>query len=144
MSNTEGSSIRFSVAMCTYNGAQFVEQQLDSILKQTLPPSQLIICDDGSTDNTVELIENALRNTAISHRIIRNACNLGVIRNFEQAIAACDGSHIVLADQDDAWHRERLAYTAAAIEAQTDTTPALYYFEPDIIDADGVSQAQTF
>lgn len=49
-----------SVAMCTYNGARFIEEQLDSILNQSLPIDEIVICDDGSTDETIEIIQKTV------------------------------------------------------------------------------------
>jgi glycosyltransferase involved in cell wall biosynthesis len=100
-----------SVALCTYNGARFVGEQLASILSQTRPPMQLVISDDGSTDGTV-----AVARTAIAHAIskdgdlaslevvyLENAQPLGVTKNFQQALEACTGELIALSDQDDVW-----------------------------------------
>ena len=102
------SPAKISVAMCTYNGAQYVGEQLESIERQTLPPDELVICDDGSTDSTVEIIrEFGLRST-LTVRLFVNATNLGVVKNFEQAIASCGGEIIALADQDDVWLPEKL------------------------------------
>lgn len=50
-----------SIAMCTYNGARYVEEQLDSIINQTLPPNEIVVCDDGSTDDTAGIVEKILR-----------------------------------------------------------------------------------
>lgn len=47
--------------MCTYNGARYVEEQLDSIINQTLPPNEIVVCDDGSTDDTAGIVEKILR-----------------------------------------------------------------------------------
>ncbi|MGK9148839.1 glycosyltransferase family 2 protein [Plantibacter flavus] len=100
---------RVSVALCTYNGAAYVEEQLQSILAQTVLPGEIVVSDDGSTDGTVELVERIVSSSPVPVLVRRNARALGVTRNFESAMRATRGSFIVLSDQDDAWHPERLA-----------------------------------
>ncbi|MEE1672799.1 glycosyltransferase family 2 protein [Agarivorans aestuarii] len=94
----------YSVAMCTFNGAYFVLEQLDSIASQTHPPKEILVCDDGSADNTVELIRKFSElHPLINVRIHINKRNLGFIKNFEQAISLCTYEYILLSDQDDYW-----------------------------------------
>ena len=93
----------FSVAMCTYNGSKFIQEQLNSILSQTQPVDEIVICDDGSTDNTLGIIENIKKNTAANIRIFRNDTNLGFKKNFFKAISLCQGDIVFLSDQDDVW-----------------------------------------
>lgn len=104
-----------SVALCTYNGARFVAEQLHSILSQSLPVDEIVISDDGSTDATLERVREVLGesvNDGVESNpkvvIIENGSPLGVTRNFEQASLACTGDLIVLCDQDDVWHADRL------------------------------------
>lgn len=59
-----------SVAMCTYNGALYIEEQLRSILAQTVPVDEIVICDDGSTDDTLALIDGITRTTEAEVRIV--------------------------------------------------------------------------
>ncbi|MPW28753.1 glycosyltransferase [Agarivorans sp. B2Z047] len=94
----------YSVAMCTFNGAHFVLEQLDSIAIQTHSPKEIVVCDDSSEDNTVELIRKfSEKNPLIDVRIHINKHNLGFIKNFEQAISLCTYDYILLSDQDDYW-----------------------------------------
>lgn len=93
--------------MTTYNGAKFVAQQLDSIINQTIKDFELIICDDCSTDNTLDIISKyASYDSRI--KIIRNQSNLGFKKNFEQALKLCTGDFIALCDQDDIWEENHL------------------------------------
>lgn len=92
-----------SVAMCTYNGAQFIEEQLRSILDQTIPVGEVVVCDDCSTDETISIIEKIAKETTIPIHIYVNETNLGCVRNFEKAIHLCQGDIIFLSDQDDVW-----------------------------------------
>lgn len=91
--------IRFSVAMATYNGEKYIKEQLDSILKQLNSNDEIIISDDGSTDNTINLIKS-YNDKRI--KIIPGP-KKGIIKNFENAISNCNGKYIVLSDQDDIW-----------------------------------------
>jgi glycosyltransferase involved in cell wall biosynthesis len=92
-----------SVAICTYNGEKYISEQLYSILNQSLPPNEIIICDDRSTDSTVKICKKILKESNINYKIIVNEENLGFIKNFEKAIKLCSGDIIFLSDQDDVW-----------------------------------------
>ena len=97
-----------SVAMCTYNGARYLHEQLDSILTQTRVPDELIVCDDGSTDATLKILDEFNKKAQFSVKIYCNVTRLGSTKNFEKAIALCAGNVIVLSDQDDVWLPEKL------------------------------------
>jgi len=98
--------MEISVAMATYNGEKFIAKQISSILNQTLKPSEIIICDDGSNDSTCEIIESFFPNNTI--KLFKNNINLGYIKNFEKACSLCTHSLIALADQDDIWREDKL------------------------------------
>jgi len=101
--------LSFSVALCTYNGSRFLPEQLQSIRLQSRPPDELVICDDCSTDNTVQIVENFAVDAPFPVRFQVNPRNLGSTKNFELAISRCHGDSIALSDQDDIWHRDKLA-----------------------------------
>src|SRR5437763_7661561 len=94
---------RLSVAMCTYNGAHFLQEQLRSIAAQSLPIQEIVICDDFSEDETCAVVESFCREHPGLVRLQRNATRLGVSQNFAQAISLCQGDIIFLSDQDDSW-----------------------------------------
>lgn len=94
---------KVSVAMCTFNGSQFIKEQLNSIIDQTRQPDEIIICDDISIDNTIEVIQSILKKTNIEWKILVNESRLGVAKNFEKAIGLCTGDIIFTSDQDDYW-----------------------------------------
>ncbi|HEU0100056.1 MAG TPA: glycosyltransferase family 2 protein [Allosphingosinicella sp.] len=106
-----------SIAMATYNGGRFVSEQLRSLAGQSLPPTELVVTDDGSTDGTPELIEAFAASAPFSIRVHRNAERLGVLRNFEKALSLCSGDIVFLSDQDDVWMPEKIAEVVAAFEA---------------------------
>ena len=83
-----------SVAMTTFNGEKYIEKQIESILNQSLSVDEIIICDDGSTDNTIELMKK------YNVQIIQNKKNLGYKLNFKKAMEKCKGDYIFLCDQD--------------------------------------------
>ena len=102
-------SLKVSVALCTYNGARYIFAQIESIFKQTLPPDEIIICDDGSNDGTPEIIGDIIGAPRdIDIQLIKNDINLGYVRNFEKAVGLCTGDVIFLSDQDDIWFPERI------------------------------------
>ena len=109
-----------SVALCTYNGEEYIEAQLASIFNQTYLPDEIIVCDDGSTDDTVKRLHRMAHLSPILLRIIEGQPHAGVTRNFERAIAACNGSIIVLADQDDIWREGKIQQILATFDAHPD------------------------
>jgi glycosyltransferase involved in cell wall biosynthesis len=100
---------RLSVAMCTYNGARFLREQLESIAAQTRLPDELVVCDDRSADESPEIVRNFAKNAPFPVRLEINGTNLGSTKNFEKAIGLCQGGLISLADQDDVWKPQKLA-----------------------------------
>ena len=91
-----------SVALCTYNGERYLQEQLDSIYNQVMLVDEIIICDDNSQDNTLR-IAHQFKDThpELRIRIIENKNNMGVVKNFEKAISSCNGDIIFWSDQDD-------------------------------------------
>ncbi len=96
--------MKLSVALCTYNGSRYIEKQILSIINQTKPVDEIVICDDGSTDNTILIINDLKeKNCNFNFLIHCNEYNLGIRKNFEKAISLCTGDIIFLSDQDDIW-----------------------------------------
>jgi glycosyltransferase involved in cell wall biosynthesis len=102
--------------MCTYNGARYLGEQLDSIAAQSRPPDELVICDDCSDDSTDRIVCHFADGSPFPVRFQRNEKRLGSTKNFELAIGYCEGEIIVLADQDDVWHRDKLRLIEAEFE----------------------------
>lgn len=94
-----------SVCIATYNGASFIEEQIDSILSQLKAGDEVIISDDSSTDDTIKILK-AYQDERI--KIFENQKFKNPIFNFENAISASKGEIIVLADQDDVWKNNRI------------------------------------
>jgi glycosyltransferase involved in cell wall biosynthesis len=107
-----------SIALCTYNGARFLKAQLDSFLAQTRLPDELVVCDDGSTDDTLVILEEFEEHAPFPIRIFRNEQRLGSTKNFEKAIGLCTGDLVATSDQDDVWLPEKLALSEAALDSE--------------------------
>jgi len=100
--------MRISVAMCTYNGAEFLPAQLQSIITQSRPPDEIVICDDRSSDDTQKLLAQFASESSVPIKLQINDQNLGSVKNFERAISLCTGDLIALSDQDDVWRNDKL------------------------------------
>jgi Glycosyl transferase family 2 len=123
-----------SVVLCTYNGGRFVAEQLRTILEQTLPPAEIVIGDDGSTDSTPEVVDAVARTTRVPIRFHRNPQRLGFADNFLAACGRAAQPWIALADQDDRWAPTKLASARAAVDAHG---AVLCTHAVDQIDVDG-------
>lgn len=100
---------KISVAMAVYNGEKYIEKQLISILNQTRLPDEVIICDDGSKDRTVDIIENFIDRHSLSNwKLYSNKRNVGFSKNFYNSIKKTTGGIIFLCDQDDIWHEDKI------------------------------------
>jgi glycosyltransferase involved in cell wall biosynthesis len=124
-----------SVALCTYNGTRFLEEQLASLAAQERLPDELVVCDDRSTDNTVDLLESFARTAPFPVRIHVNLENLGSTHNFDRAMRLCAGSLIAFCDQDDIWHPKRLSECARAL--RDDSRLGLVFSNGELIDDTG-------
>jgi glycosyltransferase involved in cell wall biosynthesis len=105
-----------SVALCTWNGQKFLRAQLDSIAAQTTPVDEIVVCDDCSADGSVQIIRDFAAQSKIAVRLEMNPARLGVTRNFQKAISLCTGRIIFLCDQDDLWHKEKVANLVACFD----------------------------
>lgn len=112
--------MKISIAMATYNGSKYIEEQLKSLETQSRKPDELIICDDGSTDTTVDLIDNFSKTCSFAVQIYRNPVKLGYAKNFEKALQLCTGDLICLCDQDDYWESHKIATVEAEFKRKPD------------------------
>ncbi|MDQ0641808.1 glycosyltransferase involved in cell wall biosynthesis [Pedobacter sp. W3I1] len=96
-----------SVVMCTYNGEKYLKAQIESVLAQTYTNFEIIIVDDFSSDNTVNIIEE-YANQYQFIQFSKNERNLGFNKNFERAIGLGTGDFIAICDQDDIWYSNKL------------------------------------
>lgn len=98
--------MRISVCLASYNGARYIRGQLESILGQLGIEDELVVVDDGSTDDTVSVIQS-FKDPRV--RLHQNAVNLGVARTFDRALHLAQGDLIFLSDQDDRWHDNKVS-----------------------------------
>jgi glycosyltransferase involved in cell wall biosynthesis len=91
--------------MATYNGENYILKQVESIIGQLSPLDELVVSDDCSTDNTLDIIRS-LKDDRI--KIFSNTGKKGPIGNFENALKHAGGLYIFLADQDDVWLSEKI------------------------------------
>jgi glycosyltransferase involved in cell wall biosynthesis len=122
-----------SVALATHNGAGFLGEQLSSIARQTRLPDEMVLSDDGSTDDTLAMARVFSATAPFPVTIVANPQKRGYARNFIGAAGRCRGDLIFFADQDDVWRDDKIE-TIAAIAA---TTPELAIFHDLTVFSDG-------
>jgi glycosyltransferase involved in cell wall biosynthesis len=125
-------SLSISIAMATCNGEQYLSAQLQSFVEQKRLPDELVICDDGSRDATVAMVERFCRTAPFATRVLVNEENLGYVKNFERALAHCGGDLVFLSDQDDCWFSDKLAVMAQRFEQDA----RLFVLQADMVLAD--------
>jgi glycosyltransferase involved in cell wall biosynthesis len=113
---------RISVCMCTYNGERFVALQLQSVLDQLGTADEVVICDDRSTDNTVEIIRS-FNDPRV--RLYVNDERLGVVANFDRCLSLTTGDLIFLSDQDDVWRPNRVQEVTRVFASNPDVSAVL-------------------
>lgn len=117
--------MKLIVLMSTYNGEEYLRQQLDSLLNQDLLPSKILIRDDGSKDETVNILEEY----SSKHNLINYYCgkNKGPGKSFWDLIVNCeDADYYALCDQDDVWFKDKLSTAVNMLEQENKQIPLLY------------------
>jgi len=109
--------VSVSVVLASFNGEKYIQKQIKSILSQLEPNDELIITDDGSTDQTFVILKSFLQDSRVS--LFKNH-SLGFKENFTVGIKAAKKEVIVLSDQDDVWHKDRLTETRKAFNEGAD------------------------
>jgi glycosyltransferase involved in cell wall biosynthesis len=127
-------SNRLSIALATYNGERYLGEQLESLLRQTRLPDELVIFDDASTDSTAAIVRDFAGRASFPVRFQINAERLGSTRNFETAIRACSGDIIFLCDQDDVWYPDKIARMEE--EFIGDPQAGAVFTDADVVDQD--------
>ena len=112
--------MKVSIALCTYNGEQYLREQLESFLNQSRKPDEIIVCDDKSSDGTWNILEQFKKEAPFKVHLIQNKTNLGSTANFAKAIDLCTGEIIFLSDQDDVWLPLKLEVIANVFERDPD------------------------
>jgi glycosyltransferase involved in cell wall biosynthesis len=104
--------MRISTIIPVYNAERYVAAALDSVLSQTLPPNEIIVVDDGSTDGTPDVLRTYARQIRIIHQE-----HHGVARALNLAVAAATGDALAFLDADDLWLPEKIRIQTATLSA---------------------------
>jgi glycosyltransferase involved in cell wall biosynthesis len=122
-----------SVCIATFNGERYIKEQLDSILIQIDSQDEVVVCDDGSSDSTLFIVNN-FNDARI--RVFENLDRLGYVANFEKALTLSVGDYIFLSDQDDIWLPGRVAEMMNSINGNSNALLVASNF--DLIDEVGI------
>ena len=131
-----------SVALALYNGNRFLSEQLSSLKDQTKKPCELIVVDDCSSDNSVEIANTF--SCAFNKRIYLNDKNGGPVYTFKKLAGLCNGNHIAFCDQDDIWLPQKLELSLAEIKKLNNKVPAIVYTDMSVIDEQGKLLQQSY
>jgi len=105
-----------SVALATYNGDAFLQEQLDSLASQVLLPMELVVSDDGSNDQTIDIVSNFSKTSPFPVKLVQNRERLGYGLNFLNAASICKGTHVAFCDQDDVWLPHKISRLNATFQ----------------------------
>lgn len=119
-----------SVCIATFNGENYIEEQVTSVLSQLSEDDEIVVSDDGSTDMTIEIIKN-LNDKRI--RVYNNDMKHGYIWNFENALRKAMGDVIFLCDQDDIWKPGKVKVVMQALKDHD-----IVLHDAEIVDKDGI------
>lgn len=103
------------IVMASYNGEAYLEEQMDSLIRQSYPDLSVEICDDGSSDQTCHIVERYVSQDS-RFSLHRNRKNKGYVRNFLEGIQRSRADYIMLCDQDDIWDRDKVEVTRQAMK----------------------------
>ena len=99
--------MKLSVAMAVYNGEKYLEEQLESILNQSMPVDEVVIVIDGSHDGSEAIVDRFSQKCGIIKKVV-NEANLGYRKSFARALENTIGDIVFLCDQDDRWHKNKV------------------------------------
>ncbi len=124
--------MKISVAMATYNGKDYLIEQLDSLRLQTLTIDEMVFCDDCSTDGTPEIIADYISKYRLeaTWHFYPNEHNLGYADNFHRALTLCTGDYVFFTDQDDIWLPNKLQVMVDIMQKRPDIKLLCCDFEP--------------
>lgn len=127
--------MKISVALATYNGERFVEEQLRSLLSQTRKIDEVVIIDDMSTDKTSDTVASFIKENRLDWFFFKVESNSGYIKNFYNCLEKCTGDVIFLCDQDDVWYKDKCERIMSVFESDSEALAVNTSF--DMTDADG-------
>ncbi|WP_370030584.1 glycosyltransferase family 2 protein [Qipengyuania mesophila] len=137
---------RVDIALATYNGEKYLRPFLDSIIAQTYPSLRLVYSDDGSTDETLAVIDAYSSKLEVKDATLNPGGD--ILRNFENAIGATSASYVALADQDDVWRPEKISLLLEHMLELEDNcgsnTPIVVFSDLEIVDENLNTISQSF
>ena len=129
--------MKVNILMSTYNGQEFIAQQIQSIQKQTFENWNLLIRDDGSSDETPKIIADFAKSDARIRFINADKReNFGVIKNFYTLLKYEKADYYFFSDQDDVWQSQKLELTLASVEKENNQIPLMVYTDLTVVDRD--------
>jgi glycosyltransferase involved in cell wall biosynthesis len=131
---TSRSPFSVSIAMATYNGCKHIQRQLGSLAAQTRLPTELVVTDDCSTDDTIAIVDEFAKSAPFTVKVIRNDARLGYRANFMRAANLCCSDLIAFCDQDDFWYSDKIAKSTRPFG---DPEVLLSYHNADVVTEDG-------
>ncbi len=124
-----------SIALAVYNGEKYLPELLASLEKQTLKPFELVVLDDCSSDNSLEIIQNYA--LSFSKKIYNNSQNEGPVFTFKKLAALCSGDYIAFCDQDDIWMSHKLEWSVSELKKLSGNIPGLVFTDLSVIRENG-------
>lgn len=127
--------MKVSVVLASYNGEKYIKRQLISLMLQDRKADEVIICDDCSTDGTVKIVKNFIKENELNNwKIYINSQNIGWKKNFYNAINKTTGDLIFLADQDDEWYKNKISVMEQVILRNLDIELLVSNFDVEYLD----------
>lgn len=124
--------MKITVLLSSYNGERYIEEQLDSIISQSLDNVSILVRDDGSTDNTVKILEKYEEKGLIRWY---GGENIGCAKSFWNLICNCEESdYYAFCDQDDVWDNDKLETAVSFLEKENNEQPLLYFSDVRVTD----------
>ena len=124
-----------SVILATYNGSEFLKEQLDSIRNQTVTPSEVIICDDSSTDDTADIVKEYIAsNQLVNWKFFENSHNIGHYNTFLKLVSLAEEPYVFFSDQDDIWLLDKIEKMVSELQKNN---VSMVYCASNFIDEHG-------
>ena len=124
---------KVQILMSTYNGEQYLREQIDSLLQQAYPEIEILVRDDGSKDSTPDILRDYARRYDNIRIFLED--NVGVTKSFFELLKRSEADYVAFCDQDDIWLEQKVVQ--AVEKLQTIKTPALYCSNKILVDAHG-------
>lgn len=130
------SDLKFGVVIASYNGEKYIQEQLQSIVEQSVPVREIVISDDGSSDETKNIINDfILLHPEISIKLVDHIPSGFISENFYNAIALLDSvDYVFFSDQDDKWITDKVKYFSEAIKEMK--FPDLVFSDAFVVNSD--------